>query len=384
MSRPLLLLIDARSLTLTSVGVGVYSLRLIHGLLRHAPALRFKVLLPSLLNPSNLGIADSRVIPLPAAPRLGNQYINCIASNIHLTHFLSKHHPDALFHATNAFWSPLRPRHTLVTMHDLIPYHFPKYFGKYPVRRFMQRRYERFAARSERILSVSQCTARDLTALAGIPAQKISVHYNFVGEEYFAIDRLSQGAEIRTLREKYGLPADYWLYLGGYDYRKNIEFLIRSYARASKKKTLPPLVLAGAIPTDLSKPFCDVLGALREAGLSTDAVLMPGRVDSDDLPFLYAGASLLIYPSLYEGFGYPAAEAMAVGTPVLVSNTSSLPEIVRRSECRFDPTDEEGLSLKLLEAANDPSQFLCPLPAEFTEKEGIRRYLQIIESLREE
>ena len=71
----------------------------------------------------------------------------------------------------------------------------------------MQRRYERFAARSERILSVSQCTARDLTALAGIPAQKISVHYNFVGEEYFAIDRLSQGAELTDERHVPPFPA---------------------------------------------------------------------------------------------------------------------------------------------------------------------------------
>ena len=380
MNRPLLLLIDGRSLTLPSVGVGVYALRLIQGLLRQAPDLNFKVLLPPEIKPSDLGIPESRMIALPTPPRLGNQYIESFVSNIQVTLFLRKHHPDAVFHATNAFWSPLRPHCTLITMHDVIPRRFPRYFGRTPLRRIMQRLQERFAAGAKHVLAVSRCTADDLTTLAGIPSDKISVHYNWVGEEFARWNRATAQQQIANLLEKYHLPSNYWLYLGGYDYRKNVEFLIRAYASAKHRSPvkLPPLVLAGQIPTDLSKPYCDVDGALRATGLTAEDIVTPGRIASDDLPTLYGAASLLIYPSLFEGFGYPAAEAMAVGTPLLVSDSSSLPEVVRTSECRFDPTNLESLTAKLLEAGVDAQKFISPLPLEFTEKEAIRTYVKLV------
>ena len=89
-------------------------------------------------------------------------------------------------------------------------------------------------------------------------------------------------------------------------------------------------------------------------------------------------AALFIYPSLMEGFGLPPAEAMAMRTPVLASNASSLPEVVRLRTCRFDPRDTDELRTRLLAAASDESQFLCTLPNEFTESFGIARYLQLL------
>lgn len=375
------LLIDGRSLSLSSVGLGVYAARLIKGLLRYAQDLDFKILLPQGTDSGKLGIPSDRVVEIPIALRLGNAYLEGIASDIQLSLFLRRHYPESLFHATNSFWSPFRPKHMIITMHDVIPRRFPRYLGRTPLRKFMQTRHERFAAYSDLVLAVSHCTARDLTELAGIPAEKISVLHNWVGPEFTNIERNASKSRVLEIHEKLGLPDPYWLYIGGYDYRKNIEFMIQAYAKAREEAVLPPLVLAGTIPKDLSKPYCDVLGALRDTALSSKEVLMPGRIEEVDLPFLYAGASLVIYPSLYEGFGYPAIEAMAVGTPVLVSDSSSLPEVARRPECRFDPSDKKRLIQKLLAAAHTPERFCATLPEEFTEAFAISRYLEIVKRL---
>jgi len=363
------------------VGLGVYSARLINGLLRYAQDLDFKILLPQGTDSVELGIPADRIVEIPIAPRLGNAYLEGIASEIQLSLFLRRHYPESLFHATNSFYSPFRPKHMIITMHDVIPRRFPRYFGRTPLRKFMQTLHERFATSSDLVLAVSHCTARDLTELAGIPEKKISVLHNWVGEEFTNMEKNTSESRILEMRERLGLPDSYWLYIGGYDYRKNIEFLIRAYAKAREEAILPPLVLAGTIPTDLSKPYCDVLGALRDAGLSSQEVLMPGRIEEVDLPFLYAGASLVIYPSLYEGFGYPAIEAMAVGTPLLVSDRSSLPELTKKFACLFDPQNLNELKEKMLMAIIDPNQFLAPIQKQFTEREAIKEYRNKIETL---
>ncbi len=137
---------------------------------------------------------------------------------------------------------------------------------------------------------------------------------------------------VAQFRERYALPDRFWLYLGGYDIRKNVEFLLEAYAEATRVKALPPLLLAGNIPTQRAPAACDVIGTLKRLQLNETQIHRPGLIAADDLPVLYQAASLLIYPSLMEGFGLPPAEAMAAGTPVLASNASSLPEVVRKRQ----------------------------------------------------
>jgi glycosyltransferase involved in cell wall biosynthesis len=177
------------------------------------------------------------------------------------------------------------------------------------------------------------------------------------------------------------LPSRFWLYLGGYDYRKNVERLIEAYSHARRDASCPPLVLAGAIPAQTAPPYSDPLGKARAAGLTTTEVIFPSSIATADLPGLYAAAELLVYPSLYEGFGLPPAEAMAVGTPVLVSDTSSLPEVVPRAECRFDSQSASALVEKLKSAATDPGQFHCALHEEFHEAYALGRYLNAVIAL---
>ena len=186
---------------------------------------------------------------------------------------------------------------------------------------------------------------------------------------------------IEALRRRLQLPDRFWLYLGGYDYRKNVEFLIRAYAEAKRTRNLPPLVLAGSIPATGSAVTCDVFGAIRKSELGGDDVLTPGVIPSGELADLYRAASLLIYPSLMEGFGLSPAEAIAVGTPVLASSSSSLPEVVRASQCWFDPANPAELVAKILCAAENEEQFSTTLATEFTEAFGIKRYCDLLQKV---
>jgi len=227
------------------------------------------------------------------------------------------------------------------------------------------------------VLTDSEFSKRELMSKTKIPAQRVNVLYPWVDDGYF---KPTSDAEVSLIRQRLKLPNRFWLYVGGYDYRKNIEFLLRAYGEANKKRRLPRLVLAGKIPAH-TRTTCDVYGTLREINLSENQVLLPGPISHADLPTLYRAASLFIFPSLMEGFGLPPAEAMASGTPVLVSNRSSLPEVVQNSHCWFDPTCLESLVEKLGAAADNEQQFATRLDDRFTEDVAIQRYITFLNSV---
>jgi glycosyltransferase involved in cell wall biosynthesis len=371
------LLVNGLPLLNPYVGIGVYARRLVQGLLRHKPSLSFSILLPE--NAKDIRKEfDSNILDLVAGRTIKKEII----SNIYWSHRIAKRaierYPDAIFHSPGPFFSCYHPQKTIITVHDSIAHYFPRYLGKFFIRRWLASLSETYARRSSLILTVSEYSARDISNLLQIPREKIEVIYNWIDNRYFQIDRVREAFRVR---EKLKLPELFWLYIGGYDYRKNVEFLLRAYAAARQTCSLPPLVLAGDVPRDLSKPYCDVWGALKETSLGADQILLPGRISHEDMPGLYAASALLLYPSLYEGFGLPPAEAMAVGTPVLVSDGTSLPEVVRRPECRFDPVQMDDLVEKMKKAAADPTQFQCPFPEEFTENTAIDRYLEVVRRL---
>ena len=272
------------------------------------------------------------------------------------------------------------PKKMVVTVHDCVYRHFPKYLGRWWWRKWMAVAAERFAARADLVLTDSHFSAEDLSRSAGIPREKIRVLYPWVGPEFHAQVTANATAELRA---RYRLPEKFWLYLGGFDYRKNVERLIEAYSVAAKEVECLPLVLAGAIPRKITPPYSNIRGAIQRFGLSASQVLLPGCIASDELPALYTAASLFIYPSLCEGFGLPPAEAIVTGTPVIVAANSSLPEVVRRRECHFDGTSIAGMVTKLTLAASAPNDFRCPLPADFTERTAIPRYLALLKTVKD-
>lgn len=370
------LLVSGEPLLHPTVGTGVYTSRLVAGLVRKGMA-NFRVLLDSSLREKVSDLPEEFLLFLPSS-RLPHPILRQLQRAKRAADFAIGNYPDAVFHSPAPFWCSRRPRKTVVTLHDCIQRHFPKYLGRNPLRRWLAFAAERFAAASEMVLTVSNYSAADLADNARIPKEKLRVIHNWVGSEYCR--SVIQGSDVELVRRKLELPARYWLYVGGYDYRKNVELLVEAYAAASKLANCPPLVLAGKIPARTKRPYADILGAVRRSGVTSNFVLT-GKIAAADMPGLYAAADLLVFPSLYEGFGLPVIEAIAAGTPVLVSDATSLPEIVPSSECRFDPRSPAALRDKLIEAAGNPQKFKCALDERFTETYAINEYLGLIRSL---
>jgi glycosyltransferase involved in cell wall biosynthesis len=280
-------------------------------------------------------------------------------------------HPGMrLFMSMPHFLALRPPRNTVAFCPDLIHREQPASIGSRP-RLLHLRLTEWFARRSRLVLTPSQATATQLERFGIASGDRLRVWPHWIEDAFV------QGATRvppSAVRARLGLPRRYWLYLGGYDLHKNVEFLLEARARAGVERPLPSLVLAGGIPPEGVTHGSRLHAVLRSTGLKAPDLLMPGRVAAEDLPGLLAGAALLIYPSRSEGFGYPPAEAMAVGTPVLAADASSLREVVPDRRCRFSLESQDELVAKLLEAAEDERRFAHPMPEAFTEAAAGRWY----------
>lgn len=237
------------------------------------------------------------------------------------------------------FGSPLvPPTRTVVTIHDLIPMVLPAYRGS-----FFVRAYTALAAQSARradvIIADSECSKRDIVTHLGIDAARVRVVYLAADARYRPLD---DATHIENVRRKYALPEKYFLYLGGYDQRKNVRVIIEAFARAALHRDGYRLVLAGVNLGRDSAFFPDPRRLARAANLPDDAVCCIGWVEEEDKVALYAGARAFLFPSRYEGFGLPPLEAMACGVPVLCANAASLPEVVGDAAMLLPPDDVDA------------------------------------------
>ncbi len=232
----------------------------------------------------------------------------------------------------------------VVTVLDVIPLILPEYRASAKVRL-----YNALVAAATRraalVLTISEASRRDILRHIGVPGERVRVTPLAV-EERFSPD--IPGEQLAAVRQRYGLPEEYVLYFGGFDRRKNTTALLEAYGLARRQGLRLPLVLAGGIPAP-GPLFPDLRAEVARRDL-TESVLLPGWIADDDQPSVFAAATLFVFPSLYEGFGFPPLEAMACGTPVVCSNTSSLPEVVGDAALQVDPTDVTALATGLLEA----------------------------------
>ena len=155
-------------------------------------------------------------------------------------------------------------------------------------------------------------------------------------------------------RARYGLPGRYVLYLGGFDVRKNVATALRAYTWVGR--TLGeeyPLVIAGWLPSRETKRIRDPRLQAQEMELGPEWVHFADRIEEEDKPAVYRGATAFIFPSYYEGFGLPPLEALACGTPVVGSDASSIPEVVGDAGVLLDPDDAEGMAGAIIQLAQD-------------------------------
>ena len=215
---------------------------------------------------------------------------------------------------------------TVLTFYDTIPLRYPQ---SIPIKgRLFYRLATILALRAaSRVVTISEAARSDLTRSFRVPLSCVTVTPLAAGSHF----RPQSNAEVDRMRNKYGLPTHFILYVGINKPHKNLPALIDAYAQLSAHNA-PPLVIAGA--WDQRYPQPRQRAQHHQLG---DAVRFLGPVNEADLPALYSAATLFVFPSLYEGFGLPVLEAMACGTPVACSNASSLTEVSGEAARLFNP-----------------------------------------------
>jgi glycosyltransferase involved in cell wall biosynthesis len=266
-----------------------------------------------------------------------------------LTRFAFRLYRDRLdlFHATHYVLPPLRGR-AVVTIHDIIHLLYPQLLPNRLALVYARVMIRRALSRADRIITVSYNSKRDLVDYFGITPGRVDVIYNGVSRRF----RPDIPAEERErVAKKYGLRTPYLLFLGGERPHKNAQNVIRAFAEARRSRPDLPHVLALAGPIPRNTARIDALIGALDLGSS---IARPGLIEEDDLPGLFAGADVLLYPTLYEGFGMPVVEAMASGTPVLTSSTSALQEIAGGYSFLVDPLDVDAIARGIVALTTDP------------------------------
>ncbi len=213
----------------------------------------------------------------------------------------------------------------ILTLYDLIPQKYPEYVSARA--RLIFRLTTKLAMRNNtRVIAISEATRQDVMAAYHVPPEKITA-VPLAPDPHF---HPQSAAEIERIRQKHSLPEAYALYLGSNKPHKNLERLVQAWAMVTRE-TPHTLVIAGA--WDGRYPQAKELAAQKQ----TSDIRFLEPVDEADLPALYSGAQLFVFPSLYEGFGLPVIEAMACGTAVTCAHTSGLPEVGGDAALYFDP-----------------------------------------------
>ena len=300
-------------------GSGQYINHLLTHLAQAAPAARFSLLLPAgrsrdvghgaATDWPNIDLVRVSVPPLP------HNLAKLWWEQISVPQAARRLGADVLFvpYWAAPYWQPLP---TVVTIHDLIPLLLPEYRGGLLPRAYTNL-VRRTARRSAAVITVSEAARRDVVAHLGISSNRVFAVLHGPNQEGSTQPSAEQ---LAAIREKYGLPQRYFLYLGGFDVRKNVKSILRAYRRYLERGGDPEvrLVIAGRLPQTESAFFPDPQNTAAELQLGT-SVQFCGWIDEADKPALYAAATAYIFPSLYEGFGMMVTEAMQAGTPVVTS-----------------------------------------------------------------
>jgi len=265
-----------------------------------------------------------------------------------LPSLLREKHID-VFHSPANVLPEMLPRHCagVVTLHDLAFLRFPQVLTR------SKRVYHRtFTMRSLQhatmIIANSNSTKQDAIDLVGIPANRIQTVYPCIDERF---SNVVHDEDIQTFRQTQGLTEGYLLYLGTLEPRKNITTLIEAYAQLRTiYRREEKLVLAGG----RGWLYDSIFERVQKLGLEAE-VIFPGFVSDAQQTMWYRAASVFVYPSLYEGFGIPVAEALACGVPVVTSNVSSLPEAGANLALTVDPHDKEAMAVAIRKALTDES-----------------------------
>ena len=234
----------------------------------------------------------------------------------------------------------------VVTLHDVLPWSFPGTSTRLEnliYRRWLPHTIQRVHA----IITPSRQSRADILRFLPVKPDRLEViPYGLAT----AFHRLPEKSFSMHLQQRFGISQGFILYVGSDVPRKNIDRLIMAFAKLAEEFPLLRLILAGP-----RKEIIENRGGLRGLGNTSNRILWTGPLTDMDLPSLYNGCELFVFPSLYEGFGLPPLEAMACGAPVVCSDTSSLPEVVDNAAWLVNSLDTSALAAAMRELLVDSS-----------------------------
>jgi len=241
-------------------------------------------------------------------------------------------------HHALAFVAPfVLPVPAVVTVYDLSFIHYPERLPK-TRRLYLNQATRHTCEHARRVIAISKSTAQDVATLLNVPMDRIDVAPPGCDLTVF---KPLPPTVVTEFRRAQALPERFWLFIGTLEPRKNLPMLLEAYAALPRHERLP-LILGGGKGWDYEPIFA----AVERFGLTED-VHFPGYISAEMLPLWYNAAEAFIYPSVFEGFGIPVLEAMACGTPVVVSDVSSLPEVAGNAGMCIPPHDPAAWSATL-------------------------------------
>lgn len=253
-----------------------------------------------------------------------------------------------VFHEPHYVLPPLAWCRSVVTIHDCIHLRFPQYLPKRGGLAYARTQMGLAARRSDRILTVSEASKRDILEFFDVPPGKVTVIHNAI-DDRFSVPPPEDA--VRRVRERYQLEGPFALYVGNVKPHKNVERLIDA-VHLVRQSGLDDLRLV-VIGDELSKN-ASLRRAVHRYNLHK-YVRFLGFLPDDLLAIVYRLAAVFVFPSLYEGFGLPPLEAMASGTPVVTSNVSSLPEVAGDAALLVDPTSPDAIADAMRRVITDPA-----------------------------
>jgi len=297
---------------------------------------------------------------------------------------------DKILGGVDVFWQPhinfislSSACRKVLTIHDLSFLRYPEFFNLRKNLWHYIINAKKLVSGFDKIIAVSENTKKDIIELCEVDKAKIAVIYSGVEERYKLRDISSE--ESGKIRKKYGLPARFILYLGNLEPRKNINGIIKAYERlreGHKYLNNVKLVIAGHRSWKSGSIIKE-----REKSKYKDSINFLGYIGSQDKIVLYRLAEIFVFPSFYEGFGFPALEAMASGTPLVLSYASSLPEITNKSGIYVNPYNTKEIAeamARILEDNNLRDNYIKAGKAQadiFSWQSAAKEYLKILKLL---
>jgi len=326
--------IDATAIFLRKGGIGYYTHNLLESLTR--------------IDMQNEYILFKTTEKQPESPIpfINRPNVRVIYAPKALQKWRSKKEKVDLYHGTNFRLRGRGCKGNVVTIHDLAFKHYPHFLKKKFGQSLSFWKTKRDVHRADRVIAVSQHTAKDVIDFFKIDKKKVRVVYHGVGD-HFRPD--VPGESILEVKKYYRIStAKYILWVGTLEPRKNLPTLIKAYSQLKSIHSEYTLVLGGGPGWQ----YQDILNLTLSLG---NRIQITGYLPQRDLIPLYAGASLFAYPSLYEGFGMPLLEAMASGVPIVASRTSSIPEVVGDAGVLVDPLSISDMGKAIMKLLDDSS-----------------------------